>query len=209
MGCRSPVEVESSVRRFWEGGERASCAARHRGPGVTTARPQHQAKQGGGWESAPGEGEPTPPAPSQRSTYESGGCCPGRACPVGGWEWRLATTWRCCGSSCGPTWGQGVGEKNERGGRSVTGRAPTGGFRFPSPCCPQQPRPPPAVPTHLNSPTDTAALRAKASGVRALSRAFWPMARRDRNGSAQRRQKGGMRNREGEKEGDETSGPPK
>lgn len=30
MGCRSPVEVESSVRRFWEGGERASCAARHK-----------------------------------------------------------------------------------------------------------------------------------------------------------------------------------
>lgn len=48
-------------------------------------------------------GVPTPPVPSQCSTYESGGCCPGRACPVGGWEWRLATTWRCCGSSCGPT----------------------------------------------------------------------------------------------------------
>lgn len=30
MGCRSPVEVESSVRRFCEGGDRASCAGRHK-----------------------------------------------------------------------------------------------------------------------------------------------------------------------------------
>lgn len=69
---------------------------------------------------------PAGPFPS-RSTYESGGCCPGRACPGGGWEWRPATTWRCGGSRGGPTWGQGVGEKNDRGGRSATGRAPTGG----------------------------------------------------------------------------------
>lgn len=30
MGCRSPVEVESSVLGFCEGGERASCAEKHK-----------------------------------------------------------------------------------------------------------------------------------------------------------------------------------
>lgn len=73
------------------------------GAGVTIARPPQQADRGRGWENIPPRGGG--PTPSRRSTYESGGCCPGRACPVGGWEWRLATTWRCCGSSGGPTWG--------------------------------------------------------------------------------------------------------
>lgn len=56
MGCRSPVEVESSVRRFWEGGERASCAARHKR--TRSRRYNGQAAAPGG----PRRGRPLSPA---------------------------------------------------------------------------------------------------------------------------------------------------
>lgn len=161
------------------------------GPGVTIAmRPE-----AGAGRTARGGG----PTPSRRSTYESGGCCPGRACPGGGWEWRLATTWRCCGSGGGPTCGQGVGEKSERGGSSASGRALTGGF--PSLSCPRRPDPGPLPPPTCRAPPTPPRSAPKTAGARALpgfpangeARSERERPRKAERGDAEPRGKGGRR----------------
>lgn len=91
MGCRSPVEVESSVRRFWEGGERASCAARDTGdpelqqPGRSTRR----TKAGDG-RALPGKGSPPRRPPPKAALTSRGVAAPAALAPSaagsGGWR---------------------------------------------------------------------------------------------------------------------------
>lgn len=168
------------------------------GAGVTMARPPHQADRGGGGPFPPqhlrvGGLLPRPRLPRRRLGVEAGDDMALLRLP-------RRSYLRAGGSAR---------RMSAAGAPPLAEPRPAGLPPSPPLPSPRQPRPPPGAPTHLYGPTDPATLRAKASGVRALSRAFWPMARRDRNGSAQRRQKGGMRNREGKEEGDESSGPPR
>lgn len=244
MGCRSPVEAASSALRFCEGGERASCAARHKrtrsrrlNPGENTrTRGAGRGRRcpGGGRSAQP---EPTrPPAPAH-CRGAAGGPGPGPGAGPGAGPFppehlrvgglllrpRLPPR-RRLGVEAGDDMAllrlprrshlRGGGEKNAGCGRSASGRVPSPQRRVSSPLPAHAGRgaagkrgAAPGALTHLCDPQQPREIPRQASRVRARSRAFWPMGRRDGSGRAQRMQKGGLRNGEGKEKGGEPSAP--
>lgn len=237
MGCRSPVEVESSVRRFCEGGDRASCAGRHKQ--ARSRRRNRRNAAGGGPRDGHGgrttRREPTRQPTPARSPPAATSPPPARAA-----GWLRPPTHRPRAGPFPPKTltSRGVAAPAALAAAAAAGRGdgrrhgaapapaavlPAGGRReereprpagFPPPSLPpsllthaergavgdggergNEPRPAPGrAPTHLCSPQQLQPpqeIPRQPNRVRALSRAFWPMGRRDHNGSAQQREKGG------------------
>lgn len=243
MGCRSPVEVESSVLRLCEGGDRASCAARQK---TQSLNRRATARWGGTPRYKRGSPENAPSAERQRRL--PGGCrrrereptrlapapaaCPpppGRPLATSALTSRGVATPAALAAT--PA-GGGSGRRHGAAAAppamlpAVVRREAQRAAGAPLPAGPQRrvslaplphdergaerPRKRPAPQAQpaprTRPPRETP--RQAARG-RALSRAFQPMGRRDRNGSAQRGPKGGMRNGEGKEDEGEPSGSPR